>query len=43
MVDGASSTQNESNVVDEEPDDRLVIDPNNIESSFAFQDAKRKV
>ena len=27
----------------DELDDRLIIDPHNVEASFAFQDAKRKL
>ena len=27
----------------EDLDDRLIIDPHNVESSFAFHDAKRKL
>ena len=33
MVDG----------LEELVDDRLIIDPHNVEASFAFQDAKRKL
>ena len=29
--------------LDELVDDRLIIDPHNVEASFAFQDAKRKL
>ena len=45
VFDGAaafSASRNE-NAEDEEADDRQIIDPKNVEASYAFQDAKRKL
>ena len=43
----SSNTKNETSedMADglDELDDRLIIDPHNVEASFAFQDAKRKL
>ncbi len=40
-VDGAAELRQSGSI--EEMDERLVIDPRNIEGSYAFQDAKRKL